>query len=599
LQGLSAHQDRETFISKIFREVYGPFLLTESTKKAVLFIYLIYISFAILGCSMVEEGLNPKFLVRESFYLNKFYVLMDETFWREGLQMQVVVNSPPDFFNHFDRKKFQAMLDEFENTEFTMKHNATMLWLDAYERKLDEESKQLKIPLPKTNEEWYERCREWLITAGGRRLWEKDVVWGKNSSDPETYNHLYAFRFQLGLRNYRTPTDHVRSAQLMRAIAAKYSQFNVTTFHEYYPFVDQYIELKPALIRNCILALISMLIVSFIMIPNYGAAFAIAGAICSIDVGVVGYMTFWGVRLESVSMITVIMSIGFAVDLSAHIGYAYVKAHGDRKKKAIEALETIGWPVFLGAFSTVVGILVLVTVDAYIVQIFFKTIFLVIVFSMMHGLIFLPVLLTFVLPHAKDRDAEHEIPETVCKKDDSANRQPIKDKEELECARIDESSLAEIDLSDPVEKEQHTDSRVMDAGEAESKPVEETESNQKAINNNSFDDEIQSAENVSATKDGNLEESGQEHLKRSQGKNDAVNILPTEPGLRLLHSKIEKHESRAEMCSETENKKRDDFSHRRKSQPSEQDKRKMLEVESFQEAERLAAISDNKSGVSV
>lgn len=58
-------------------------------------------------------------------------------------------------------------------------------------------------------------------------------------------------------------------------------------------------------------------------------------------------MTFWGVRLESVSMITVIMSIGFAVDLSAHIGYAYVKAEGDKDKKAVQALETIGWPVFL------------------------------------------------------------------------------------------------------------------------------------------------------------------------------------------------------------------------------------------------------------
>lgn len=34
---------------------------------------------------MVEEGLNPKFLVKESFYLNKFYVLMDETFWAEGM----------------------------------------------------------------------------------------------------------------------------------------------------------------------------------------------------------------------------------------------------------------------------------------------------------------------------------------------------------------------------------------------------------------------------------------------------------------------------------------------------------------------------------
>uniref|UniRef100_A0A915PIT1 SSD domain-containing protein n=1 Tax=Setaria digitata TaxID=48799 RepID=A0A915PIT1_9BILA len=391
----------ETMISKIFREYYGPFLLDSFTKKVFLFIYIIYISLAILGCSMVEEGLNPKFLVLDSFYLSKFYILMDETFWEEGLQMQVVVNSPPDLFVEKERKAFQTMLDEFENTKYTMRHNATMIWLDAYERKLQEDYDFSKIPLPKTSEEWYKRCREWLISAGGRRLWEKDMVWGTNESDSksynhlfafrfqlglrnyktptdhmrsailmreisakyaqfnvttfheyypfadQSYNHLFAFRFQLGLRNYKTPTDHMRSAILMREISAKYAQFNVTTFHEYYPFADQYIELKPALIRNCLLAMLSMLIVSFIMIPSWIAAFVIAFAIFSIDIGVIGFMTFWGVRLESVSMITVIMSIGFAVDLSAHIGYAYVKADGDRQKKAISALETIGWPVFL------------------------------------------------------------------------------------------------------------------------------------------------------------------------------------------------------------------------------------------------------------
>lgn len=64
--------------------------------------------------------------------------------------------------------------------------------------------------------------------------------------------------------------------------------------------------------------------------------------------GVLGYMALWGVNLESVSMITVIMSIGFSVDLSAHITYAYVKAEAKTtNEKAITALETLGWPVFL------------------------------------------------------------------------------------------------------------------------------------------------------------------------------------------------------------------------------------------------------------
>ena len=46
-------------------------------------------------------------------------------------------------------------------------------------------------------------------------------------------------------------------------------------------------------------------------------------------------------------MISIIMSIGFAVDLSAHIVYAFVAAHGDNtKKRLFEALEHIGWPIF-------------------------------------------------------------------------------------------------------------------------------------------------------------------------------------------------------------------------------------------------------------
>lgn len=84
MQDIASHHSRETLISRMFRKYYGPFLLAKSTKIAIMFIYAIYLSLAILGCTMVEEGLNPKFLVKESFYLNKFYVLMDETFWTEG-----------------------------------------------------------------------------------------------------------------------------------------------------------------------------------------------------------------------------------------------------------------------------------------------------------------------------------------------------------------------------------------------------------------------------------------------------------------------------------------------------------------------------------
>ncbi|PIO63436.1 patched family protein, partial [Teladorsagia circumcincta] len=265
----------ETFVNKLFREIIGPFLLERSTQVCAVLLYIVYMTLAISGCLNIKEGLDPRFLVRESFYLNNFYRLIHETFWYEGSKRRLCL--------------FAAI---------------------------------------KLTEDFYT---------------------------------LKAFRFQLGLRNYQTPTDHTNSCKLMREIASRYPDFNVTTFHEYYPFADQYLELKPSLVQNFTFGLLAMLAVTVVMIPDARAALAVVLCIASVNIGVLGFMTFWGVNLDSVSMIT-------------------------------------------GATSTILGITVLTLVDAYIVLIFFKTVFLVILFSMLHGLLFLPVLLILLIPENRRRE---------------------------------------------------------------------------------------------------------------------------------------------------------------------------------------------------
>uniref|UniRef100_A0A183DNW9 SSD domain-containing protein n=1 Tax=Gongylonema pulchrum TaxID=637853 RepID=A0A183DNW9_9BILA len=134
----------------------------------------------------------------------------------------------------------------------------------------------------------------------------------------------------------------------------------------------------------------------------------IIASIISINTGVFGYMTLWGVNLDAVSMISIIMSIGFAVDLSSHTTYAFVTAKGTSRERVIYALQSVGWPifqgshhisfVFQGATSTIAGISMLYTVDAYIILTFFKTVWLTMVIGLLHGLLFIPVALSF-FPH--------------------------------------------------------------------------------------------------------------------------------------------------------------------------------------------------------
>ena len=155
------------------------------------------------------------------------------------------------------------------------------------------------------------------------------------------------------------------------------------------------------------LAALIMMIVALIFIPNSWCSLWVAFSIISIEVGVIGYMTLWNVNLDSISMINLIMCIGFSVDFSAHISYAYLTAKVSTKEERLqECLYSLGLPILQGALSTILGVSALVMAPSYLFVTFFKTVFLVIFFGAIHGLLLLPVLLSFFGPDSKIEEKE-------------------------------------------------------------------------------------------------------------------------------------------------------------------------------------------------
>ena len=60
-------------------------------------------------------------------------------------------------------------------------------------------------------------------------------------------------------------------------------------------------------------------------------------------------MYIWGVTLNSVSMVILVMAIGFAVDYSAHIAHAFVMSREETAdKRVVESVSTLGASVFMG-----------------------------------------------------------------------------------------------------------------------------------------------------------------------------------------------------------------------------------------------------------
>lgn len=179
------------------------------------------------------------------------------------------------------------------------------------------------------------------------------------------------------------------------------SPINVTIFHPYFVFFDQFELVRPTTIQCMGVGAVIMMIISFIFIPNLMCALFIAISVISIAFGVVGYMALWDVNLDSISMINLIMCIGFSIDFSAHICYVYMSSnHKKPEERVREALYSLGLPIVQGSTSTILGVLALLFAESYIFLVFFKMVFLVIFFGAMHGLFLLPVLLSLFGPNS-------------------------------------------------------------------------------------------------------------------------------------------------------------------------------------------------------
>ncbi|KAK5976009.1 Ptc [Trichostrongylus colubriformis] len=257
---------------------------------------------------------------------------------------------------------------------------------------------------------FYSMLRHWLASKHNNP-WVEDLYWGEEEDGNAT---LKSFRFLLGMRDISSTTDQMDATFLFREVAARWPEYNITTFMPLWLFTDQYAIIIPNTVQNIIIALSCMVIIAFLLIPQPMCAFWVALACGSIDFGVVGYMTLWGVNLDAISMITIIMSIGFSVDYAAHITYGYVVSEAlVPREKVRDALTALGWPLCQGALSTIIAVSVLANVPAYMIITFFKTVFLSISIGLLHGLVFLPVLLSTFVRGCCSMDTNHDAVDKV------------------------------------------------------------------------------------------------------------------------------------------------------------------------------------------
>uniref|UniRef100_A0A0N4ZB75 SSD domain-containing protein n=1 Tax=Parastrongyloides trichosuri TaxID=131310 RepID=A0A0N4ZB75_PARTI len=415
----------------IIMKKFVVFLHWPVTKYTTMFIFIFHLSITAYLCTKVTTEFNMENLYLRESPLTKIASTMQKFVLQESFVVNFGIENTPDFFIPEIKAVFDDMIRKLESIpKYSMGKKGTLLWTREYELLSEFVEEDEDFWSPKAIMKNFEDFRL-----------DKKYIKTKVTSRGDEY--ISSFWWQISYHNMKNFMEVEELLEMRRGILKRYSNlFNVSSHHPLEKVPTESAASAPInFIQTAVSAVILMSLLVLLFVYDIGAIFSVVLSILSISGGTVAYLHLWDVHLDAVSLISILLSIGFSVDYSAHICYHYfthveeelcekdvkcsqnsinleckvtqeslklpsnyfVGSESNISKGStstylkIESTFTgVGWPVIQSGLSTVIGMIPLVFVHAYIVDVFWKTIVLVTALGLFHALFLLPVLFLIV-----------------------------------------------------------------------------------------------------------------------------------------------------------------------------------------------------------
>ncbi|KAL5012817.1 hypothetical protein ScPMuIL_011368 [Solemya velum] len=353
-------------------------------KWFTVILILVYWGISIWGAIFFKEGLLIENLVNSESYFYK-YSVSDRNNYNSEAMLMLVIEEELDYTSADVRKSVQDLLTNVKSNQY-IENNFQLSWLQAY----------MASPVfnTTTKESFAQNLKLFLNDPSGE-LFREDVVFSDDIPTAISFCRLY-------LRSLPSDDSQIQSTMMeeTRGIVDR-NALKALIYSPTFLLSEQYATILEQTVQTLGIVAACIFVVTFIFMPHPFIVVLVTVAVASMMTGLIGFMYFWDLTLSSITMIHIIMSIGFSVDYSAHICHAFMISHGKtRDEKMRSAMKHAGGPVFSGAFSSFLGIIVLIFTSSYIFQSFFKVMLTVIITGVLHALLFLPTILSVIGPLA-------------------------------------------------------------------------------------------------------------------------------------------------------------------------------------------------------
>ena len=431
--------NKEEKIMSFFKTIVAPILNHNPFKAVILLVFSIYLGMSGLGIYNMKEGLQLANLAMEDSHVIPHFQIDDNYFRDYTYRLQVVLPDTLDYHEEEVQNQLMNMLSTLESSKYISNNtNFRQFWLTEFLEVAEENFILFNIS---TKQQFTSNLKIFLEEIHNFTISE-DVKLSEDGSE------IKASRLFLQTERVEDSQEELRMLINLRKLTETLP-YKVILFNPMFFIFDQFAEVFNQTVLCVCLCLAIMAVIIFMFIPSKICVIWVVFAVLSVEVGVLGMMSFLGINLDVISMIVLIMGIGFSVDFSAHISYHYLSADEDHQPqdRLAHCLHALGPPIlqgnqslkygpfdimfcqcchhslsslivcsklvenyaifYLGAATTVLSVLPLLRHPSYVIITFTKMIILVIVLGLLHGLLLLPVLLTLFGPGSCNTRSRH------------------------------------------------------------------------------------------------------------------------------------------------------------------------------------------------